>query len=63
MWEQANNEFSAMSRVTSFPAAIGAKLIGMGKIDLTGIRAPEECIAGENYLWFLDELKKRILLL
>ena len=61
MWEEANNEFSAMARVTSFPAAIGAKLLGMGKIDLTGIRAPEECITGENYTWFLDELKKKIL--
>jgi lysine 6-dehydrogenase len=59
MWEQANNEFSAMARVTSFPAAIGAKLVGMEKIDLTGIRAPEECITGEHYTWFLDELKKK----
>lgn len=59
MWEQANNEFSAMARVTSFPAAIGAKLVGMGKTDLKGIRAPEECVTGENYAWFLDELQKK----
>ena len=56
MWETADREFSAMARVTSFPAAIGAKLIGLGKVDLTGIRAPEECISGENYTWFLEEL-------
>jgi len=31
MWERANDEFSAMARVTNFPAAIGAKLIGMNK--------------------------------
>jgi saccharopine dehydrogenase-like NADP-dependent oxidoreductase len=59
MWERANDEFSAMARVTSFPAAIGAKLIGMNKIDLRGIRAPEECILGENYSWFLEELQQK----
>jgi saccharopine dehydrogenase-like NADP-dependent oxidoreductase len=59
MWEQADHEFSAMARVTSFPAAIGAKLVALGKVDLRGIRAPEECIAGENYKWFLAELEKR----
>ena len=59
MWEMADNEFSAMARVTSFPAAIGAKLLASGKIDLKGIRAPEECIAGENYKWFLEELEKK----
>jgi saccharopine dehydrogenase-like NADP-dependent oxidoreductase len=56
MWERADSQFSAMARVTSFPAAIGAKLIGLGKVDLKGIRAPEECILGENYTWFLEEL-------
>jgi saccharopine dehydrogenase-like NADP-dependent oxidoreductase len=54
--ETADHEFSGMARVTSFPAAIGAKLIGLGKVDLKGVRAPEECILGENYHWFLDEL-------
>jgi saccharopine dehydrogenase-like NADP-dependent oxidoreductase len=56
MWETADREFSAMARVTSFPAAIGAKLVGLGKVDLKGIRAPEECISGSNYAWFLEEL-------
>lgn len=59
MWETADKDFSAMARVTSFPAAIGAKLIGLGRVDLKGIRAPEECIQGENYLWFLDQLKEK----
>ena len=59
MWEKADDEFSAMARVTSFPAAIGAKLIGLNKVDLKGIRAPEECILGENYSWFLEELRKK----
>ena len=59
MWEKADHEFSAMARVTSFPAAIGAKLIAFGKTDLKGIRAPEECILGENYKWFLAELEDK----
>jgi saccharopine dehydrogenase-like NADP-dependent oxidoreductase len=59
MWETANSEFSGMARVTSFPAAIGAKLVALGKVDLKGIRAPEECITGENYEWFLSELEKK----
>jgi lysine 6-dehydrogenase len=59
MWEEPDQEFSGMARVTSFPASIGAKLVASGKLDLKGIRAPEECIFGENYLWFLDELEKK----
>jgi saccharopine dehydrogenase-like NADP-dependent oxidoreductase len=59
MWETASPEFSAMARVTSFPAAIGAKLVGLGRTDLKGIRAPEECIRGGNYLWFLEELLEK----
>lgn len=59
MWEEARNGFSAMARVTGFPAAIGAKLVALGKIDLRGICAPEECILGDNYQLFLEELKKK----
>jgi lysine 6-dehydrogenase len=59
MWEQPNKDFSAMARVTAFPASIGAKLVASGKIDLKGVRAPEECVVGENYKWFLEELKKK----
>ena len=56
MWEEANDEFTAMARVTGFPAAIGAIMIGTGRINLRGIRAPEECFDGENYQFLLDEL-------
>lgn len=56
MWEEANDEFSAMARVTGFPAAIGAKMIGTDRINLRGIRAPEECFIGGNYQFLLDEL-------
>jgi lysine 6-dehydrogenase len=59
MWEEPDREFSAMARVTSFPASIGAKLVASGKIDLKGVRAPEECIFAENYQWFLQELEKK----
>ncbi len=59
MWEMANSEFSGMARVTSFPAAIGAKMVAAGRIDLKGIRAPEECIVGDNYKLFLEELEKK----
>jgi lysine 6-dehydrogenase len=59
MWQEADREFSAMARVTSFPASIGAKLVASGKLDLKGIRAPEECIFGENYKYFLEELERK----
>jgi len=59
MWETADREFSAMARVTSFPAAIGGKLVALGRVDLKGIRAPEECIHAENYTWFLEELQDK----
>ncbi len=57
MWEEANQDFTAMARVTGFPAAIGAKMIGAGAIDLRGIRAPEECFTGKNYQSLLAELE------
>ena len=59
MWEEVDNDFSAMARVTGFPASIGAKLVASGKIDLKGIRAPEECITGDNYKLFMEELEKK----
>jgi saccharopine dehydrogenase-like NADP-dependent oxidoreductase len=59
MWDEAQNGFTGMQRVTGFPAAIGGKLVAGKKINLTGVRAPEECIKGENYQCMLDELKLR----
>jgi saccharopine dehydrogenase-like NADP-dependent oxidoreductase len=57
MWDEAQNGFTGMQRVTGFPAAIGGKLVAGKKINLTGVRAPEECVTGENYKSMLDELK------
>jgi lysine 6-dehydrogenase len=57
MWDEAQNGFTGMQRVTGFPAAIGGKLVAGKKINLTGVRAPEECIKGSNYQSMLEELK------
>ena len=57
MWDEAQNGFTGMQRVTGFPAAIGSKLVAGNKINLTGVRAPEECVSGENYNSMLEELK------
>ena len=57
MWDEAQKDFTGMQRVTGFPAAIGGKLVAGKKINLTGVRAPEECVKGENYNSMLDELK------
>lgn len=61
MWEQADtkNGISAMGRVTGFPAAIGAKLIGRGEIEKKGIVAPEDAIEGKVYQDFMEELTKK----
>jgi saccharopine dehydrogenase-like NADP-dependent oxidoreductase len=48
-----------MGRVTGFPAAIGAKLIGRGEIEKKGIVAPEDAIAGKVYQDFMEELTKK----
>lgn len=57
MWDEAQNGFTGMQRVTAFPAAIGGKLVAGKKIYLTGVRAPEECVKGNNYRSMLDELE------
>jgi len=61
MWEEADTEngISAMGRVTGFPAAIGAKLIGRGEIEKKGIVAPEDAIEGKVYQDFMEELTKK----
>jgi len=58
MWEGASDGFSGMARVTSFPAAIGAKMVAAGRFNQRGIRAPEECVVGDVYPLFMEELKK-----
>jgi saccharopine dehydrogenase-like NADP-dependent oxidoreductase len=61
MWEEADTEngISAMGRVTGFPAAIGAKLLGRGDIEKKGIVAPEDAIEGRVYQDFMEELTKK----
>jgi saccharopine dehydrogenase-like NADP-dependent oxidoreductase len=61
MWEEADTEngISAMGRVTGFPAAIGAKLVGRGEINKKGIVAPEDAIEGKVYRSFMEELAKK----
>lgn len=61
MWDEADtkNGISSMGRVTGFPAAIGARLIGRGEIKKKGILAPEDAIEGKVYQKFMNELRKR----
>ncbi len=61
MWEEADTEngISAMGRVTGFPAAIGAKLIGRREIEKKGIVAPEDAIEGKVCQHFMEELTKK----
>jgi lysine 6-dehydrogenase len=61
MWEEADTEngISAMGRVTGFPAAIGAKLVGRGEINKKGIVAPEDAIEGKVYRSFMEELANK----
>jgi saccharopine dehydrogenase-like NADP-dependent oxidoreductase len=61
MWAKADivNGISAMARVTGFSAAIGARLLGKGKIQEKGIVPPEEGIVGGIYREFMEELEAR----
>ncbi|MGB2697291.1 MAG: saccharopine dehydrogenase C-terminal domain-containing protein [Candidatus Zixiibacteriota bacterium] len=61
MWDEADKEkgISSMARVTGFPVAITGKFILAGKIKEKGIVAPEDCIMGDIYREFDQELKKR----
>lgn len=61
MWAVADPklDLSAMARVTGFSAAIGAWMIGKGLISRRGIVAPEDCVAGDAYRIFMDEMKSR----
>jgi lysine 6-dehydrogenase len=61
MWDQADTKLgiSSMARVTGFPVAIAGKFLLQGKIKEKGIVPPEDCIGGEIYNEFLEELNKR----
>jgi saccharopine dehydrogenase-like NADP-dependent oxidoreductase len=60
MWDEADpvTGISSMGRVTGFPSAIGAFMIGKGMIAERGLVPPEDAIHGENYGWFLNELER-----
>ena len=61
MWDTADvdNGISSMMRVTGFPCAITAKLIGEGLIKETGIVTVEDAIKGDVHDRIMKELKKR----
>jgi saccharopine dehydrogenase-like NADP-dependent oxidoreductase len=61
LWDEADtvHSVSAMGRVTGYSAAIGAVMLGLGMIAEKGIVAPEDCIYGPNYEYFMKELEKR----
>ena len=61
LWSEADprHGFSSMMRTTGFPAAIGARLLGQGKLNAKGIIAPEDAVHGANYDYFMEELHKR----
>lgn len=61
MWDEADTEngISSMARVTGFPVAIAAKLLLTKEIKEKGIVPPEDCIKGDLYEKFFEELKKR----
>jgi saccharopine dehydrogenase-like NADP-dependent oxidoreductase len=61
MWDEADRKhgISSMGRVTGFPAAIGAVMIGKGLIKETGIVPPEDCIYGPLYGQFIAACEKR----
>jgi saccharopine dehydrogenase-like NADP-dependent oxidoreductase len=65
MWEEEDktNGFTSMARVTGFSAAIGARFIQRGLIERPGILAPEECIRDNIFNMFMEELKKRNILI
>lgn len=61
MWDEADteNKISAMERTTGFPTSVGAIFIAEGKIKEKGIVAPEDAIKDDLYNEFIEELKKR----
>lgn len=61
MWEEADkqNKISGMARVTGYPSAIGAVMIGRGDISARGIVPPEDAVNEKLYPCFMEELKKR----
>ncbi|MDH4211085.1 MAG: saccharopine dehydrogenase NADP-binding domain-containing protein [candidate division WOR-3 bacterium] len=61
MWDEPDTKhnISSMMRVTGYPMAITARMIGKGEIKAKGIVAPEDAVTPELYKKFIEELKKR----
>lgn len=61
MWEEADrtNHISGMARVTGYPSAICAVMIGRGDISARGIVPPEDAVCTTLYPKFMEELKNR----
>ena len=61
MWDEPDkkNNISSMMRVTGYPMAITARMVGKGEIKEKGIVAPEDAVTGDLYKRFINELKKR----
>jgi len=61
MWSEGDEThgISAMSRVTGFSAASGARLLGRGYIKEKGIVAPEEVVAGDLYRRYMNDLREK----
>jgi saccharopine dehydrogenase-like NADP-dependent oxidoreductase len=61
MWDepQTGEDISSMMRVTGYPMAITARMIGKGEIKEKGIVAPEDAVTSELYPKFIAELEKR----
>ena len=65
MWDEpkASEDISSMMRVTGYPMAITARMIGRGEIKEKGIVAPEDAVTGELYKKFIAELEKRSIII
>lgn len=61
LWDEGEPEhgITGMMRVTGYPVAIAARLLAQGKVQERGIVPPEDCIRGETYRWFVNELATR----
>jgi len=55
----SKRNYSSMAKTTSFPASIAAQMIASGKITRRGSLFPEDVFQAELYNPFMNELKKR----
>jgi lysine 6-dehydrogenase len=55
----SKKNYTSMAKTTSFPASIGAQMIASGRIRSRGSLFPEDVFQAELYNPFMDELRKR----